>query len=157
MIKTRYCPVIGLKADSLIKLRTSSIPRLEAPSSSKTSGEEPFSIERQLAHSLQGSKPFLLRQLTDLAKIRAVDVLPVPFCPVNKKACGSLEAESILLITSRTAELSRSVIVFGLYFRYSIVMTLLVNWSGHVLGVVPTLLVPFYCVRRLTKPSGGSK
>src|SRR5579872_5748844 len=99
------------------------MPRLEAASISTTSGDEELSMLLQFAHALQGSidVPFpakaFSRQFNAFATMRAVEVLPVPFWPVNKNACGTVLDLRIFEIVSRACELSKSAIVFGLYFR----------------------------------------
>ena len=69
--------------------RISSMPRLEAPSISRTSSEEPLVISRQLEHSLQGVAVGPFSQLSDLARILATEVFPTPRGPLNKKACAT--------------------------------------------------------------------
>jgi hypothetical protein len=57
----------------------------EAASSSITSIDEPLVMARQLSQTLSGS-PSAVRcsQFRALARMRAVDVLPVPRGPVNR-------------------------------------------------------------------------
>jgi len=79
----------------------------------------------QFEHLLHGSKDLvdeflenlLFRQFTALAIILAVEVLPVPFWPTNKKACGNVFDANILLIVSLAWRLSISENVCGRYFR----------------------------------------
>ena len=68
-----------------MRSRMSSTLLLEAASSSCTSNDLPFSMARQLSHSPHGS-PSLprLAQLSAFARMRAVDVLPVPRGPLNR-------------------------------------------------------------------------
>ena len=119
MMKMRYLPAIGRKDDSFMRFFNSLMPRFDAASISTTSGKDDLSMLRQFTQLLQGSMevPTLLntleRQLTDFANIRAVDVLPVPFCPPNKKACGRDLLASIFFITSRGVMLSISSIDLG--------------------------------------------
>ena len=62
----------------------SSIPRWLAASSSITSIEVASWIERQDSHTRQGVTVGPLPQLSDLARILAIDVLPVPRGPANR-------------------------------------------------------------------------
>ena len=70
--------------------RISSMPRFDAPSISMTSMSSPVKIDRQASHSLHGSGVGAseLRQLSALARIRAIVVLPTPRVPVNRNACA---------------------------------------------------------------------
>ena len=89
---TRYLPERGRRDDSRMSSFISLIPRFDAASISLTSGNVDLSIALQWTQVLHGSieSPLpvyaLLRQLIDLANIRAVDVFPVPLFPINKKA-----------------------------------------------------------------------
>ena len=65
------------------------MPRFEAPSISATSSETPLVISVQHVHALQGSAPFCSpsarrSQLSALARMRALVVLPTPRAPVNR-------------------------------------------------------------------------
>jgi len=57
------------------------MPRLEAPSISKTSTERSSLIARQYSHLLQGVGVGPCWQLRALAKMRAAVVLPTPLMP----------------------------------------------------------------------------
>ena len=59
----------------------------------------------------------VLKQLSDLAKILAVDVLPIPLEPINKSACGKEADFRIFCIFGFTNELSSSDTVLGRYLR----------------------------------------
>ena len=61
-----------------------STPLLEAASSSWTSSEVPLAISTQEEHTPQGSPSRRSVQLRALAKMRAVEVLPVPRGPLNR-------------------------------------------------------------------------
>jgi hypothetical protein len=61
-----------------------STPLLEAASSSWTSSEDPRLISTQDEHTPQGSPSDKAVQLRAMARIRAVDVLPVPRGPLNR-------------------------------------------------------------------------
>src|SRR5438105_104687 len=69
------------------KSRISSMPRLEAASISIRSTAAPVPISTQLAQTPHGSAPLRSKQLIALARIRAVDALPVPRTPENRTAC----------------------------------------------------------------------
>ena len=62
------------------------MPRLEAPSISSTSREEPWVISRQLSQVLSGCGVGPSTQLRALARMRATEVLPTPRGPLNRKA-----------------------------------------------------------------------
>ncbi len=62
----------------------SSIPRLEAPSISWTSTEDPSVISMQDRHRLQGIPGSPSSQLMALAKIRATEVFPTPLGPLKR-------------------------------------------------------------------------
>ena len=64
----------------------SSIPRCEAASISITSSEVPFAIETQAWHVLSGVGVGPCAQLSALARIRAIDVFPVPRGPAKRYA-----------------------------------------------------------------------
>ncbi len=64
--------------------RIASTPLLEAASSSWTSSEVPFAISRQETQTPQGSPSRRSAQFSALARIRAVEVLPVPRGPLNR-------------------------------------------------------------------------
>ena len=63
-----------------------STPLWEAASSSVTSIDVPAATIRHDAQTPQGSPPSRAVQLSALAKIRAVEVLPVPLGPLNRYA-----------------------------------------------------------------------
>ncbi len=71
-------------AARLMSSRTASTPLLEAASSSWTSIDVPASMARQDSHSPQGSPSVTLVQLRALARMRAVEVLPVPRGPLKR-------------------------------------------------------------------------
>ena len=60
------------------------MPRCEAASISTTSIEEPFVIARQAGHVLSGVGVGPCAQLSALARIRAIEVLPVPRGPAKR-------------------------------------------------------------------------
>src|ERR1044071_1181753 len=62
------------------------MPRLLAPSISRTFIELPATISLQLLHSSQGVTVGPFSQFNALAKMRAVVVLPVPRGPTNRYA-----------------------------------------------------------------------
>ena len=66
----------------------SSIPRCEAASISTTSSELPFAIARQTGHVLSGvgDGPGVPAQFSAFARIRAIEVLPVPRGPAKRYA-----------------------------------------------------------------------
>ena len=64
--------------------RMASTPLLEAASSSWTSSEVPLAISTQEVQTPQGSPSCRSVQLSALARIRAVDVLPVPRGPLKR-------------------------------------------------------------------------
>ena len=66
--------------------RTCSTPLLEAPSISRTSRLVLEAISTQAGHSPQGVTVGPLAQLSALARIRAVEVLPTPRTPEKRKA-----------------------------------------------------------------------
>jgi len=76
-----------------------STPVLLAASISITSNAEPFAIPRHTSHTPQGSAvgTLLAKQLSDFAKMRALDVFPVPRGPVNKYAGAILLVRTALL------------------------------------------------------------
>ena len=61
-----------------------STPLLEAASSSWTSSEVPWVISTQEVHTPQGSPSTGAAQLSALARIRAVEVFPVPRGPLKR-------------------------------------------------------------------------
>ena len=61
-----------------------STPRLEAASSSTTSSERPSAISTHEVQTPHGSPASGLAQLRALARMRALDVLPVPRGPLNR-------------------------------------------------------------------------
>ena len=62
----------------------SSMPRCEAASISITSSEVPFEIATQAWQVLSGCVVGPSLQLTDFARMRASDVLPVPRGPAKR-------------------------------------------------------------------------
>lgn len=104
----------GRSEDSLISSFTSLIPLFEAASISTTSGKDELSILLHELQLLHGSIVFLFLQFTDFAKMRAVDVLPVPFCPIKRNARGIDLLVRIDVMVSLGAVLSSSEIVRGL-------------------------------------------
>lgn len=80
--------------------RILSTPELLAASSSVTSKDMPLVIPMQELHLPQGllvgKSPLV--QLRDLAKIRALEVFPVPLEPVNKYA-GAMRLVEIALVS----------------------------------------------------------
>ena len=67
--------------------RMSSTPLFDAASSSVTSSDVPLVIATQLAQTLHASPSRGFSQLSALARIRAVVVLPVPRGPEKRYAC----------------------------------------------------------------------
>ena len=84
--------------------RMSSIPRCEAASISITSSEVPLAIETQAWQTLSGVAVGPAAQLSALARIRAIDVLPVPRGPAKRYACrtwsSSIAFRSVLTTAS---------------------------------------------------------
>ena len=75
----------GVPSDALaMRSRMASTPLLEAASSSWTSKLVPASMARHEAHSQSGSPSTGFAQLRTLARMRAVEVLPVPRGPLNR-------------------------------------------------------------------------
>ena len=66
--------------------RTSSMPRFDAPSISKTSKQLPLVISAQTLHWLQGVAVGPFSQFSALARMRAAVVLPTPRTPVKRYA-----------------------------------------------------------------------
>ena len=64
--------------------RTSSTPLLLAPSISRTSTSSPVVMLSQLSQTSQGVGVGPFTQLSALARMRAVEVLPTPRAPVNR-------------------------------------------------------------------------
>ena len=62
----------------------SSIPRCEAASISITSSEVPFAIETHAWQTLSGVGVGPVSQLSAFARIRAIEVLPVPRGPAKR-------------------------------------------------------------------------
>jgi len=62
------------------------MPRLEAPSISRTSMAIPSVISRQLTQALQGVGVGPVSQFSALAMMRATDVFPTPRGPLKIKA-----------------------------------------------------------------------
>ena len=61
-----------------------STPLFDAASSSNTSNEVPCSIARQTSHTPHGSPSVTFGQFSAFARMRAVEVLPVPRGPLNR-------------------------------------------------------------------------
>ena len=72
------------RLDRETRSRMASTPRLEAASSSTTSRDRPSAISVHDAQTPQGSPSRVLTQFRALAKMRAVEVLPVPRGPLNR-------------------------------------------------------------------------
>ena len=100
---------------------------LLAASISITSIGTEFVISRQFSHSPQGFIVGPLTQFRDLAKILAVEVLPVPRGPVKRYACEILSIaiafESACLIcscpTTSSSFCGRYFLYKGIYFSES--------------------------------------
>ena len=93
MMKILYVDLVGLNwAFSIIFWRTLSTPVWLAASISITSIERDALISSHELQALHGSKLPSLRfgQFKDLAKIRAVVVLPTPRGPEKRYACAVL-------------------------------------------------------------------
>ena len=60
------------------------MPRFEAPSISRTSKLLPATIAVQEGHASQGESVGPLAQLSALARMRAVEVFPVPRGPLKR-------------------------------------------------------------------------
>ena len=67
-----------------VRSRMASTPLFEAESNSRTSSDRPWVIATQLAHSLHASPSLGFSQLSALARMRAVVVLPVPRGPEKR-------------------------------------------------------------------------
>ena len=70
--------------DVLRSSRTSSTPLLLAPSISSTSTSSPVAMPWQMSHWSHGVAVGPFSQLSALARMRAVEVLPTPRAPVNR-------------------------------------------------------------------------
>ncbi len=75
---------VGEKATLSLSSRTSSMPRLEAASISMTSRAVPSPMRRQLSQMLHGLGVGPCSQLSALARMRAMEVLPVPRGPAKR-------------------------------------------------------------------------
>ena len=84
MMYTLTFKVAGRYLTRSRKSRISSMPRLEAASISIRSTAAPEPISTQFAQTPQGSAPRRSKQLIAFARMRAVDVLPVPRTPQNR-------------------------------------------------------------------------
>ena len=73
------------------------MPRLEAASISIRSTAAPLPISMQFAQTPQGSAPLRSKQLIALARIRAVDVFPVPRTPENRYAWATRPCSTAFL------------------------------------------------------------
>src|SRR3954469_17043015 len=100
--------------------RASSTPPCDAASISTTSRCEPAAIRRHCSHLPHGSGVGPCSQLTILARIRAVDVLPVPRGPQNRYAWAMRFSRTAPTSARTTCSCPRtSSGVCGRYFRYS--------------------------------------
>ena len=81
----------------------SSIPRCEAASISTTSSAVPFAIDTHASQVLSGCAvgPSVPWQLSAFARMRAMEVLPVPRGPAKRYACRTWSC-SIALVSVRT-------------------------------------------------------
>ena len=79
----------------------SSIPRWEAASISITSSDVPVAIVTQALQTLSGVGVGPCAQLSAFARMRAIDVLPVPRGPANRYACRTWSA-AIAFVSVRT-------------------------------------------------------
>ena len=76
---------------------------LEAASSSMTSSARPSRMDVQLAQTSQTSPSCKSVQLTALARIRAIDVLPVPRGPTKRKPWPTRSRRTALRSVCTTA------------------------------------------------------
>ena len=74
----------------------SSIPRCEAASISTTSSEVPLAIATHAWQTLSGVGVGPCAQLSAFARIRAIEVLPVPRGPAKRYACRTWSVASAL-------------------------------------------------------------
>src|SRR5215211_5625291 len=101
----------------------SSMPRCEAASISITSSDVPFAIVTQALQVLSGVGVGPCAQFSDLARIRAIDVLPVPRGPANRYACRTWpDATAFLSVRTTPSWPTTSSKSCGRYFLYSAVM-----------------------------------
>jgi len=114
---TFIASLLGNRYDLSLITRTSSIPRLEAPSISITSILLPLKISLQLAHLPHGSIPTGFKQLTALANILAAEVLPDPLGPANKNDCCPSLLDRIKLKALDTSGKSNSDTLTGRCFK----------------------------------------
>ena len=84
MIYTLKRPTVGAYCALSSKSRMASTCVLEAASTSSISTKRPRSISVQAEHTPHGVAVMPVSQLSDLAIIRAIVVLPTPRVPVNK-------------------------------------------------------------------------
>ncbi len=77
------------------------MPRCDAASISTTSSDEPAAIAMQTLHALSGVVVGPCAQLSAFARMRAIDVFPVPRGPAKRYAWRSL-SPSIALRSVRT-------------------------------------------------------
>src|SRR5918999_2112175 len=99
--------------------RVSSTFECEAASISMTSIDEPSAMATHEAHTPHGFGVGPFSQLSALARMRAVLVLPVPRGPVNRYACAtrsSFIAFASVLVTCSCPRISPK--VWDLYLRY---------------------------------------
>ena len=76
--------------------RMLSTPLFDAASSSNTSNDVPRSIARHTSHTPQGSPSLTFGQFRAFARMRAVDVLPVPRGPLNRYAWETRSSRTAL-------------------------------------------------------------
>ena len=79
------------------------MPRCEAASISTTSSEEPFAIATQAWQVLSGVAVGPCSQLSAFARMRAMDVLPVPRGPEKRYACRTRPAAMAFFSVRTTA------------------------------------------------------
>jgi hypothetical protein len=77
--------------------RMASTPLFDAASSSWTSSDEPRAISTQESQRPQGSPSSSAAQFNALARIRAVEVLPVPRGPLKRYACPTRPSRTAFL------------------------------------------------------------
>ena len=100
----------------------SSIPRWDAASISITSSEVPPAIVTHAWQVLSGVGVGPCTQFSALARIRAIEVLPVPRGPAKRYACRTCPAAIAFLSVRTTASCpTTSSKSCGRYFRYSAV------------------------------------
>ena len=90
MMYTLYFPTVGMYLIFSRSSRISSMPRLEAPSISCTSIDDPPMTSTQLGHALQGVPGSPCTQLIAFANTRATEVFPTPLAPPKRYAWAIL-------------------------------------------------------------------